>query len=289
MDLSNRASEMAKPGFWAAVARVLAHTDDGLTKGEIEECLNEAELTKPAAESEIGKYRDSKYGRLHAKLDGNRPTLATLLFFVKIAKSRLVMQKRHESEPRWNKIRPALEAVFSTYDIGWTLDGVMPVNGAESTLHHSPTKPSPSVVNVNIATIDGISPAIAFESLWTIIHKRNDDDAPAVELPELGVRDKEAWQASLVARMTQEQIASLLNKQYPGENWTQPRVSEAIKRAMAHARASGLADKVTGASFRAPARTLDPASAELGKRTDGKAHHLRERERQKAIDGDDEE
>lgn len=113
-------------------------------------------------------------------------------------------------------------------------------------------------------------------------------ESPPVTLPELGPRDREAWQASLVPGMTQGKIAAELNRRYPGENWTQPRVSEAIKRARAHAEASGLADKVSAARSRAPARTLDPATAEQGRRTDGRAHHLRERERQKAKDGDDE-
>jgi hypothetical protein len=118
---------------------------------------------------------------------------------------------------------------------------------------------------------------------------RAEPDTLNVKLPELDSRDTEAWQASIVAGMTQAKIADELNRKYAGENWTQPRVSEAIKRAKAHAEASGLAGKVSAARSRAPARTLDPAAAEQGKRTDGKAHHLRERERQKAKDGDDEE
>jgi hypothetical protein len=112
------------------------------------------------------------------------------------------------------------------------------------------------------------------------------NDAPAT-LPELGPHDKEAWQASLVVGMTQSKIAEMLSRTYPGETWTQPRVSEAIKRAKAHTNASGLTDKLPASGSRAPARTLDPAASELGKRTDGKAHHLRERERQKAKDGGD--
>ena len=109
---------------------------------------------------------------------------------------------------------------------------------------------------------------------------RDDDDDPPATLPELNARDTEAWQASLVAGMTQAKIADALNRKYPGENWTQPRVSEAIKRAKAHAEASGLADKVSAARSRAPARTLDPAAADDGQRTDGRAKHLREKARQ---------
>lgn len=109
---------------------------------------------------------------------------------------------------------------------------------------------------------------------------RDDDDTPAVTLPELGPRDREAWQASLVEGMTQEKIAEAMNKAHPGENWTQPRVSEAIKRAKAHAEASGLADKVSATRSQAPARTLDPAAADSGQRTDGRSKHLREKARQ---------
>ncbi|MCC6321077.1 MAG: hypothetical protein IT438_06520 [Phycisphaerales bacterium] len=110
--------------------------------------------------------------------------------------------------------------------------------------------------------------------------ERDDDGKSAETLPDLKPRDTEAWQASLVAGMTQSKIADMLNRKYPGENWTQPRVSEAIKRAKAHAEASGLADKVSAARSRAPARTLDPAAADDGQRTDGRAKHLREKARQ---------
>lgn len=118
---------------------------------------------------------------------------------------------------------------------------------------------------------------------------RGSEKPPKPNLPKLRPRDFEAWQASVVAGMTQTKIAAKFNQLHPGENWTQPRVSEAIGRADAHAKAMGLADKVTRARSRAPARTMDPAAAEQGKRMDGKAHHLRERERQRAKDGDDEE
>lgn len=141
----------------------------------------------------------------------------------------------------------------------------------------------PAVLEGNRAGFERVAGVI--ESLGA----RDDDDRRPATLPELDARDTEAWQASLVAGMTQAKIADALNRKYPGENWTQPRVSEAIGRAKAHAEASGLADKVSGAHSRAPARTMDPAAAEQGKRMDGKAHHLRERERQKAKDGDDEE
>jgi hypothetical protein len=128
----------------------------------------------------------------------------------------------------------------------------------------------------------------AIESLGA----RDDDDAPAVKLPTLKPWAWEAWKANQVG-MTATAIAATLAKKYNDPKITQPRVSEQIQRAKLHAEASGLADDAAKAlpqvGSRAPARTLDPAAAEQGKRTDGKAHHLRERERQKAKDGDDEE
>ena len=111
---------------------------------------------------------------------------------------------------------------------------------------------------------------------------RDDDGTAAASLPKLGPRDRKAWQASLVFGMTQDKIADALNEQYPGEHWTQPRVSEAIKRAKAHAEASGLADKITPLRSQAPARTLDPAVADEGQRTDGRAKYLREKMQQMA-------
>jgi hypothetical protein len=109
---------------------------------------------------------------------------------------------------------------------------------------------------------------------------RDDDDSLVTTLPELGPRDREAWQASLVQGMTQAKIAAVLNRKYPGENWTQPRVSEAITRAKAHAEASGLADQVSATRSRALARTVDPAAADWRQRTDGRSKHLREKARQ---------
>lgn len=119
-----------------------------------------------------------------------------------------------------------------------------------------------------------------------------DDDAPAAKLPTLKPWAMEAWKARQVG-MTVTAIAATLADKYNDPRITQPRVSEQIQRAMLHAEASGLAVDAARVlpqvGSRAPARTLDPAAAELGKRTDGKAHHLRERERQKAQDGDDDE
>ena len=127
---------------------------------------------------------------------------------------------------------------------------------------------------------------------WIMIGARDDDDTPAVKLPTLKPWAWEAWKANQVG-MTGTAIAATLAKKHNDPKITQPRVSEQIQRAKLHAEASGLADDAAKAlpqvGSRAPARTLDPAAAEQGKRTDGKAHHLRERERQKAKDGDDEE
>lgn len=136
----------------------------------------------------------------------------------------------------------------------------------------------PAVLEGNRAGFERVAGVI--ESLGA----RDDDDAPAATLPELGPRDREAWQASLVAGMTQGKIADAMNNAHPGENWTQPRVSEAIKRAKAHAEASGLADKVSATRSQAPARTLDPAAADSGQRTDGRSKHLREKARQIATE-----
>jgi hypothetical protein len=102
----------------------------------------------------------------------------------------------------------------------------------------------------------------------------------------------EAWKARQFG-MTVTKIATTLSERYKDRKITQPRVSEQIKLAMEQCKASGLADDAARVlpqvGHRAPARTFDPAAAEQGKRTDGKAHYLRERERQKAKDGDDEE
>lgn len=99
-------------------------------------------------------------------------------------------------------------------------------------------------------------------------------------LPNLGPHDRDAWQLMLIPGMTQTKAAAELNKQFPGESWSQPRVSEACARAKAHAVASGLAGKIATQRSRAPARTLDPAVADEGQRTDGWAKHLREKARQ---------
>ncbi len=152
--------------------------------------------------------------------------------------------------------------------------------------------PTPPTVSVSPELVDLLQRTAAVDSnaieraaervaeRVIVAFNRGAEDTPARKLPELGTRDTEAWQASLVAGMTQARIADLLNRKHPGENWTQPRVSEAIKRAKAHAEASGLAGKVAVAQSRAPARTLDPSAANAGQRTDGRSKHLREKAKQ---------
>ena len=143
----------------------------------------------------------------------------------------------------------------------------------------------PAVLEGNRAGFERVAGVI--ESLGA-----RDDDTPAAKLPTLKPWAWEAWKANQVG-MTATAIAATLAKKHNDPKITQPRVSEQIQRAKLHAEASGLAGDAAKAlpqvGSRAPARTLDPAAAEQGKRTDGKAHHLRERERQKAKDGDDEE
>lgn len=119
-----------------------------------------------------------------------------------------------------------------------------------------------------------------------------DEANTQAELPELKPWAMEAWR-SHQASATMTQIAETLTDKY-GEQYgkiTQPRVSEQITAAKAHAVASGLdaiaAKVLPGPGSKAPARTLDPAVADLGRRTDGQAHHIREKMRQIAEDAED--
>jgi hypothetical protein len=150
--------------------------------------------------------------------------------------------------------------------------------------------PTPTV-SVSPDLLDRVAERAA-EKMARVFGAGDNGNTPAVKLPTLKPWGMEAWKANQVG-MTVTAIASTLAKKYNDSKITQPRVSEQIQRAKLHAEASGLAGDAARAlpqvGSRAPARTLDPAAAEQGKRTDGKAHHLRERERQKAKDGDDEE
>lgn len=127
----------------------------------------------------------------------------------------------------------------------------------------------PAVLEENRAGFERVAGVI--ESLGA----RDDDDTPAVKLPKLKPRDMQVWQVYQLLR-NQTKVAERMNQEYPDDKWEQPRVSEAIKRAKAHVEASGLADKVSAAKSRAPARTFDPSDANMGQRTDGRSPHLRD-------------
>jgi hypothetical protein len=112
---------------------------------------------------------------------------------------------------------------------------------------------------------------------------RRPDQAPATKLPRLKTWAMEAWRARQ-AGATVSMIATTLAAKYKDRRITQPRVSEQIKLAKMHTEASGLAEvarrALPQAGGGAPARTLDPAVAELGQRTDGRAKHVRDRAHQ---------
>lgn len=95
----------------------------------------------------------------------------------------------------------------------------------------------------------------------------------------------EAWRAHQMG-MTMYQIATELSEKY-GDKYgkiSQPRVSEQISKARAHAEASGLAELASQVlpkpDAEPPARTLDPMVVEQGRRTDGRSPHLRAKARQ---------
>ncbi len=122
--------------------------------------------------------------------------------------------------------------------------------------------------------------------------EREEPGTQAPRLPTHKYWAFEAWKAKQVG-MTVTEIAATLAKKYKDPKITQPRVSEQIKLARVHAEASGLADDAAKVfpqvESRAPARTIDPAVVDQGKRSDGAAHHLRERERHRAKDGGDDD
>lgn len=139
---------------------------------------------------------------------------------------------------------------------------------------------TPSDAATDSASIDRVAERAAVKA----VEAMNMGADKLSELPDLKPRDMEVWQASLVPGMTQSKIAEILNERYPSENWTQPRVSEAIKRAKANADASGLSSKIVVPKPKAPARTSDPGKVDQGMREDGTAHYLREKKRQTAKD-----
>lgn len=117
----------------------------------------------------------------------------------------------------------------------------------------------PAVLEGNRAGFERVAGVI--ESLGA----RDDDDAPAVKLPELKPHDRQAWQLATLHGMTQDKVAAALNKEH-GTTYTQGQVSRMITRAKAHADANGLAEKV-GEPIDRP-RTVDPERLELGARVD---------------------
>ncbi len=118
----------------------------------------------------------------------------------------------------------------------------------------------------------------------------SDEDQSVKKLPELKDWAMEAWRAKQCG-MPVIKIATTLSEKYKDPKITQPRVSEQIKKACMHAELSGLAaiaaKVIPKINNRSPARTLDPSIADLGNRTDGRSHLVRDKEKQKAKDGDD--
>ena len=110
------------------------------------------------------------------------------------------------------------------------------------------------------------------------------------KLPLLKNWAMEAWKAKQFG-MPVIKIATTLSEKYKDPKITQPRVSEQIKIARMHAETSGLAtiaaNVLSKINSRAPARTLDPFIADLGNHSDGRSHLVRDKEKQKAKDGDD--
>lgn len=84
-------------------------------------------------------------------------------------------------------------------------------------------------------------------------------------LTDLKVHDRQAWQLATLHGMTQGKVADRLNKEH-GTTYTQGQVSRMIRRAKAHADASGLTEIVAGPINRP--RTVDPGRLELGARVD---------------------
>ena len=120
-----------------------------------------------------------------------------------------------------------------------------------------------------------------FESL----EARDSDHSPAAKSAKLKRWAMEAWQARQVGQ-TVTAIAATLAKKYNDPKITQPRVTEQIQLAEVKTKASGLAEiaarVLPNGGTRAPARTLDPAVADLGQRTDGRSKHLRDKASQMA-------
>ena len=96
------------------------------------------------------------------------------------------------------------------------------------------------------------------------------------KLPTLQRHDREAWQASLIAGMTQQRIADELNRRH-GTSYRQGQISRMIDRAKKHAEASGLADRLPPKAERE--RAMGPARLDLGKRTTGRTPRQTDKQR----------
>lgn len=102
----------------------------------------------------------------------------------------------------------------------------------------------------------------------------HEDPPPiAARLPRLGPHDTQAYQLYAFGKR-QREIAQILNEQHHTQ-CGQGQVSRMIKRAKAHAEASGLANLIPEPAK--PARSIDPARLELGARTDHRSKHQREK------------
>jgi len=101
--------------------------------------------------------------------------------------------------------------------------------------------------------------------------ERKNRSSPEKKLPTLQKHDVKAYQLSLIYP-TQGKIADKLNSEY-GTSYKQGQVSRMLKRAKAHADASGLSQLLPSKAN--PAMSIDPSRIDLGERTDRRALHQR--------------
>jgi len=186
--------------------------------------------------------------------------------------------------------------VWSASESGWS--EALPGLGRD--VLHALTDALARVRLIIDALPDGISPETIAEleadadRLAELVRDDQPDDpssgraqAPAStspetpKLPRLQPHDRQAWQLSLLADMTQHRVADALNEEH-GTNYSQGQVHRMIKRVEKHADASGLSDLVREPADRE--LTMDPAKLELGSRTRPDAHHLREADRKRSDD-----
>jgi hypothetical protein len=101
------------------------------------------------------------------------------------------------------------------------------------------------------------------------------------KLPKLGPHDMQAWQLSVLQGWKQQRIADELNAEH-GTTYVQWRVSRMIKNAQLHADASRIAELIPPKA--APAKTINPAKLDLGKRVDGLTPRQRAKSKPKSED-----